>query len=169
MAAWLWRYDIARRTIQRQGLTRYIAACLLPGYIWLGIGGLLWLIYGGGYTAGPIYDAMLHTIFLGFVFSMIFGHAPVIIPAVLRISVPYRPIYYVHLALLHLSLAIRVTGDLTLDPTIRRWGALFNATAILLFLAVTLVPWPRLRPSSNHQQQLTDPQEAPVQHLTTNS
>ena len=148
MAAWLWRYDIARRTIHRQGLTRYIAACLLPGYFWLGVGGLLWLIYGGAYSAGPIYDAMLHTIFLGFVFSMIFGHAPVIIPAVLRISVPHRPIYYLHLVLLHLSLAIRVTGDLALDPTIRRWGGLFNATAVLLFLVVTLAPWTHLRPTT---------------------
>src|SRR5690606_5110742 len=80
---WLLRFDIARRTIRQKGLTRYIAACLLPGYVWLVVGGLVWLIYGGQYVAGPVYDALLHTIFLGFVFSMIFGHAPVIIPAVL--------------------------------------------------------------------------------------
>ncbi len=144
LAAWLGRYDVARRTIRREGLTRFIAACLLPGYVWLGVGGALWLWFGGSSLAGPIYDAMLHTLFLGFVFSMIFGHAPVIIPAVLRISVPYRRVYYVHLLMLHLSLAMRVAGDLAWQPALRRWGGLFNVVAVLLFLGVTLVPWTRI-------------------------
>ncbi len=141
LAAWLGRYDVARRTIRRGGLTRFIAACLLPGYVWLAIGGFLWLWFGGSSVAGPIYDALLHTLFLGFVFSMIFGHAPVIIPAVLRVDVPYRPIFYGHLLLLHLSLVARVAGDLAQQPVLRRWGGLFNVIAILLFLVVTLLPW----------------------------
>ena len=144
LALWLWRHDLARRTIRRRGLTRFIAACLLPGYGWLAVGGLLWLWSGATALAGPTYDAMLHTIFLGFVFSMIFGHAPVIIPAVLRVPVSYRPVFYVHLLLLHLSLAVRVAGDLMLMPALRHWGGLFNVVAILLFLVVTLSPWSRL-------------------------
>lgn len=140
LAVWLLRFDVARRTIRRAGLTRFIAACLLPGYVWLALGGLLWLRYGGGTLAGPLYDAMLHSIFLGFVFSMIFGHAPVIIPAVLRIAVPYRPLFYAHLILLHGSLLLRVAGDLALQHELRRWGGLFNVVAVLLFLGVTLVP-----------------------------
>ena len=145
LAMWLGRYDVARRTIRREGLTRFIAACLLPGYAWLGVGGLLWLWFGGRYPAGPVYDAMIHSIFLGFVFSMIFGHAPVILPAVLRVTIPYRPVYFGHLLLLHLSLAARVAGDLASHPGLRRWGGLFNVIAILLFLAVTLAPWSRMR------------------------
>ncbi|MFW5943201.1 MAG: hypothetical protein ACOCXI_15460, partial [Chloroflexota bacterium] len=144
LGLWLLRFDTARRTIRQSGLTRFIAACLLPGYVWLGLGGLMWLYYGGHYLAGPVYDAMLHTIFLGFVFSMIFGHAPVIIPAVLRVRVPYRPVYYVHLALLHLSLVLRVSGDLTVAPVLRQWGGLLNEVAILLFLVVTVSPAPRI-------------------------
>ncbi|HSM57039.1 MAG TPA: hypothetical protein VK879_12880 [Candidatus Sulfomarinibacteraceae bacterium] len=144
LGLWLLRFDTARRTIRQSGLTRFIAACLLPGYIWLGFGGLLWLYYGGQFLAGPAYDAMLHTIFLGFVFSMIFGHAPVIIPAVLRVRVPYRPVYYVHLALLHLSLVLRVAGDLTVTQGMRQWGGLLNEAAIILFLLVTVSPLPRL-------------------------
>lgn len=139
LGLWLLRYDIARRTIRQKGLTRYIAACLLPGYVWLIVGGVLWLIYGGQYVAGPIYDALLHTIFLGFVFSMIFGHAPVIIPAVLGIQVPYTPLFYIHLGLLHLSLLMRVVGDLLLWLPLRRWGGLLNEVAVLLFLLVTAV------------------------------
>lgn len=152
LGAWLLRYDVARRTIRRSGLTRYIAACLLPGYVWLGLGGLLWLRYGGTALAGPVYDAMLHSIFLGFVFSMIFGHAPVIIPAVLRLAVPYRPLFYAHLILLHGSLVLRVAGDLALQPGLRRWGGLLNVVAVLLFLGMTLVPWPRLRLAGARRQ-----------------
>ncbi|GJM41979.1 MAG: hypothetical protein DHS20C20_22610 [Ardenticatenaceae bacterium] len=139
LGVWLLRYDIARRTIRQKGLTRFIAACLLPGYVWLMVGGLFWLGYGGQYVAGPVYDALLHTLFLGFVFSMIFGHAPVIVPAVLGVQVPYTPIFYLHLGLLHLSLVLRVVGDGLLSFPLRRWGGLLNEVAVLLFLLVTAV------------------------------
>jgi hypothetical protein len=139
LGLWLLIFDIARRTIRRQGLTRFIAACLLPGYFWLIVGGMLWIYIGGQYTAGPLYDAMLHTIFLGFVFSMIFGHAPVIIPAVLGIQTPYSPFFYAHLILLHLSLVLRVTGDLIVSTSLRRWGGLLNEMAIVSFLLITAV------------------------------
>ena len=138
MGLWLLRFDIARLTIRRTGLTRYIAACLLPGYVWLIIGGALWLIHGMTF-AGPIYDALLHTIFLGFVISMIFGHAPVIIPAVMGVKIPYRPVFYVHLVLLHLSLILRVWGDLWFNQTARLWGGMLNEVAVVLFLVVTVI------------------------------
>lgn len=138
LGLWLLRYDIARRTIRREGLTRFIAACLLPGYVWLIVGGSLWVIYDGQYLAGPIYDAMLHSIFLGFVFSMIFGHAPVIIPAVLGVAIPYSPVFYSYLVLLHVSLILRVSSDLLLWVDGRRWAGLLNEVALLLFLVVTV-------------------------------
>lgn len=65
LGGWLWRFDIARHTIRHTGLTRFIAACLLPGYVWMMVGGVLWLGYGGQHGAGPVYDAMLHVIFVG--------------------------------------------------------------------------------------------------------
>ena len=36
LAIWLMAFDIARRTIAASGLSRYMAACLLAGYAWLG-------------------------------------------------------------------------------------------------------------------------------------
>lgn len=139
LGLWLLRYDIARITIRREGLTRFIAACLLPGYFWLLVGGGLWLYFGASYSAGLIYDAQYHALLLGFVISMIFGHAPVIIPAVMGVAVPYRPVFYVHLVLLHLSLVLRVYGDLMLNWEARRWGGLLNEVAVVLFLVVTIV------------------------------
>lgn len=137
LALWLGRYDIARRTVRKAGLTRFIAVCLLAGYVWLGIGGLLALGQGGT-VAGPRYDAMLHAIFLGFVFSMIFGHAPVIFPGVLGVSVPFRQSFYGHLVLLHASLVLRMVGDLAGWLPGRQWGGLLNVVALLLFLANTV-------------------------------
>ena len=136
LALWLWRYDLARRTIRQHGLTRFIAVCLLSGYVWLGIGGLLALVLAGP-MAGPIYDAILHAVFLGFIFALIFGHAPIIFPAILRVPVTYTPTFYSHLVLLQLSLLLRVSGDLLGSQPARQWGGLLNVAAVLLFLGST--------------------------------
>jgi hypothetical protein len=52
LAAWLLRYDIARRNAQQQGLVRFIALCLLSGYAWLVLAGLLGI--SGGFAARPL-------------------------------------------------------------------------------------------------------------------
>ena len=134
LGAWLLRFDIARHTIKKTGLTRFIAACLLPGYGWLIVAGILWSVFGLRSTTLMI-DAMLHTIFLGFVFSMIFGHAPIILPALLPVDVTYRSAFYAPLVLMQSALVVRVIADLTLNLTLRQWAGLFNVLAILLFLA----------------------------------
>jgi hypothetical protein len=137
LALWLLRYDIARRTIRRSAVTRFIAVCMLSGYGWLGVSGALGVMFGG-VPAGLYYDALLHALFLGFVFAMIFGHAPIILPAVLRIPVTYTRSFYAPLIFLHLSLALRVTGDLLAWPQARRWGGLLNVLVLLVFIANTL-------------------------------
>lgn len=136
LGGWLGRYDIARRTIRGRGLTRYMAAALLTGYGWLVVAGALWLA-NGRMIDGPAYDAMLHAVFLGFVISMIFAHAPVIIPAVLGRPLPYHRVLYVPLALLHTSLVLRlVGGDLVGNLACWQWGGSLNEVAMLLFLAL---------------------------------
>jgi hypothetical protein len=117
-------------TIRKAKLPRYVAACLLPGYAWLGVGGALM-------SAAIAYDAAMHAVFVGFVLSMVFGHAPVILPAVLRVRYPYHRILYAPLALLHASLAVRVIGGLAEDFALLRVGAWGNAVAIVLFVAVS--------------------------------
>jgi hypothetical protein len=136
MALWLLRYDLARRTVKQQGLTRFIAVNLLAGYFWLGISGLMWIWFGDDLTTFH-YDAMLHSIFLGFVFSMIFAHAPMIFPAVLQRPLPYRRIFYAHSALLHLSLLLRIGGDLAHSYPAYEWGGLLNVIAVLFFVGNT--------------------------------
>src|SRR5581483_7667236 len=114
-----------------EGGARGMAACLLSGYLWLAAGGAAWAWFGG-VIAGPGHDAMLHAVFVGFVMSMVFAHAPVILPAVLGGSVEYRPRFYAHLALLHASLVVRILGDLVGAEEAVRWGGLLGAAAILV-------------------------------------
>jgi hypothetical protein len=130
---WLWllRYDIARTC--ETGLTCFLRfAC--SGYVWLGISGLL------GYFSAVSPSARLHAIlppFLSVYMAMIFSHAPIIFPAVLGKPIEFQPVFYTHLVLLHLSLLLRVGGDLLVDLPARQWGGLLNVVAILLFIAST--------------------------------
>ena len=133
LAGWLLKQDIARRTVRKEGLTRFIAVCLLSGYVWLAVGALTMLV--GGFVPGTrAYDAAVHALALGFVFSMVFGHAPVIFPAVLRVAVPYHPSFYVPLALLHTSLAVRLAGDAAERFAWTRAGGMLNALALVAFI-----------------------------------
>ncbi|MBI3243272.1 MAG: hypothetical protein HYZ49_13360 [Chloroflexi bacterium] len=139
LGLWLLRFDVAQKTVRQSGLTRFIAACLLPGYAWLVAAGALWVAWPAYFVAGSAYDAMLHMILVGFVFSMIFGHAPIIVPAILNLPITYRPAFYLHLILLHASLVLRVSGDIAALPALRLWGGLLNVTAILLFIGNTIL------------------------------
>lgn len=138
LAIWLLRFDIAWRNARRDGLPRFIAICLLSGYVWLVFAGLLGL--AGGFEAGhSLRDSTLHAVGLGFVFSMVFGHAPIIFPAVARVKIPYHPAFYLPLFVLHASLVLRVAGGLNGEFALRREGGLANACALLLFIATMLV------------------------------
>ena len=137
LAVWLLVFDIARHTAGQHGLTRFIGVCLLTGYVWLGAGALAGLA-GGFSPASPLHDTAMHAVALGFVFAMVFGHAAIIFPAVLKVKIPYHPFFYVPLALLHLSLALRVFGGLTDHLALRQWGALANAATLAVFIATMI-------------------------------
>jgi hypothetical protein len=134
LAAWLLTFDIARRTVRAPGLTRYMAVCLLAGYIWLAVSGLAWAATALGF---PARDAALHALGLGFIVSMIMGHAPVILPAVARVKLQFGNFFYLPLAALHLTLLLRLAGG-AFTFRLRADGALGNALAIALFAATVV-------------------------------
>jgi hypothetical protein len=135
IALWLLRYDLAWHSARQKGLPRYMALGLIAGYFWLALGAILWLGLTQSFSAGAKYDAMLHVIFLGFVFSMIFAHAPIILPTITGLPLPFRNAFYLHAGLLHASLLLRVAGDLGAWQSLQRWGGLLNTLAVILFLA----------------------------------
>jgi len=65
---------------------------------------------------------------------MIFAHAPIILPTITGLALPFRNAFYLHAGLLHLSLLLRVAGDLGLSLSLQQWSGLVNALSVLLFL-----------------------------------
>jgi hypothetical protein len=130
-------HDAARRTIRAVGLPRFAAACMLAGYLWLVVAGSLWLV--GGPADGGAYDAVIHAVFLGFTISMIMGHAPVILPAVLGIELPYRMLMWAPVGLLQGGLVVRLLlGDAYGLEWARTAGGILNVIALLGFVAVSV-------------------------------
>jgi hypothetical protein len=138
LSLWLLKQDVARRTVRSPGMTRFIAVCLLSGYAWLALGGAIIFAAGVPVPGSAAYDAALHAILLGFVFSMIFGHAPIIFPAVVRMNIRYHPTFYLPLALLHASLVVRLAGDAAERYDWTRIGGMLNAAALAAFIVSTI-------------------------------
>ena len=127
---------MARHSLGIKGQHRYSALLLITGYVWLLVTGLVF-IFGNYLTFG--YDAALHSFFVGFVFSMIFSHAPIILPAVLKLPIKlFRPFLYLWFLLLQLSLLLRVGADIGGHQALRKIGGLMNGVAILLFFVSVL-------------------------------
>lgn len=134
LVSWLFAHDVARRTVKAAGQTRFMGICLLSGYVWLTVAGLIWALAGPS-VEGRAYDAVLHAVFLGFTVSMIIAHSTVILPAVLRIRLPYNRGFYIPALLLHLSLVVRIGLGDGLDL---HWawqlGGVLNIIAVLGFV-----------------------------------
>jgi len=135
-SAWLARRDVARRTVRTEGLPRFAAAGVLTAYAWLAIAGVLLLTRGAG--QGFAYDAAVHAFFIGFVFSAIIAHEPIIAPAVTGLRLPYTPLLYIPLVLLNGALVLRVGADLIEAYELRRWAGMVQALTIVLFLLLTV-------------------------------
>ena len=137
ISAWLMRFDVVRITIKKKGLTRFTGIALLSGYIALFLDGVFLITFPNTPFA---YDAILHTFFIGFIFSMIFAHGPIIFPGVLGSSAkPFHPILYVPLVLLILSVVIRVSADADLIPISYRLASGWISTASVLLYLVTMM------------------------------
>ena len=89
---------------------------------------------GVGLADGRAYDATLYAIFLGFVISMIFAHAPVVVPARRSRPLPHSPLFYVLLLLLYLLFALWLVGhDAASSVDTWQWVGSLNEISLLLF------------------------------------
>lgn len=137
IAVWYAATDIARINLTRPGLPRFSAVAILAGYGWLAIAGACGVLDAFVFRA-LLRDAFLHGAMLGFVFSMVLGHAPVIIPAVLGRPVAFSPLGWAPLGLLHLSVASRLGADVLEHSAGRMHAAALTAGALALFAIVTI-------------------------------
>ena len=129
LTAWLVRYDVVTRTIRRPGQPRFSAICMMGGYAWLAGAGMMLLVKAPD-SATFSYDVAIHAVTVGFVLSMLFGHAPTILPAVTGVRVRIDAHVYAPRALLHLSLLLRIVGDFT------EWISLRATSGLLTVLSL---------------------------------
>jgi hypothetical protein len=139
LAAWLLIHDIARRTIRQAGQAKFSALCILAGHVWLAAAGAVLLLAPSGAVTFA-YDAAVHAIGLGFVMSMVFGHAPIILPAVIGVRVQFSRAAYAPLALLHAAVALRVAADVYGLFDLRAASGLLTVVALAGYAATLIVP-----------------------------
>lgn len=155
LAVWLMRYDVARATVHQRGLPRYVAVNLLLGYGWLIVAGLGWLL-GGARSEGPLYDATTHAIFLGFVITLIMAHAPLILPAVLKVRIPYHRALYLPVCVLHLALLVRVViGDAWGSVLAVQMGGVGSVLAMVMFGVTVVIVSARARNREKERNDVT--------------
>ncbi len=136
-ALWLFKYDMAKHSLKKSGQSFYSGLLLLTGYVWLVITGIFFAL--GAYF-GSFYDASLHAFFLGFVFMMIFAHAPVILPAVLKLGIsPFGKTLYIWYGLLNVTLVLRVLTFIPAAAQYKMWAGLLNGIAVVGFFVNMLV------------------------------
>lgn len=137
IALWLLREDIALRTVRTHGFARFSALMLICGYGWLIVAAAsLSLLPPGESVYG--HDAAIHAIAVGFILSMVFAHAPIILPAVTGAPVRYVPILYVPAMLLQIAIGLRMTFDAMEATEMLRCPAWLTIAAIAIYAALLL-------------------------------
>lgn len=131
ISLWLMKHDVIGITIRKDGLTQFVAISLAVGYIALLLTGILLITLTNQWFA---YDVIVHTFFIGFVFSMIFAHGPIILPGVLGISIkPFHKILYFWLFLMEASWLIRIFADAFTALNLRKVSGVLSALAIIAY------------------------------------
>ena len=148
LAGWMIVFDIARRTITAHGLTRYMAICLLLGYGWLAVTGAGWVATYIRAPAQRCGSACARPRFHFFHDARARSCNPAGCDA--RQAALWPVTFYVPLAVLHVSLVVRL-GFGQVDVDMLRLGAEGNALAIGLFImtmAGSALAWRMQRPSA---------------------
>jgi hypothetical protein len=135
-AIWLLRHDTARKDVRGTGQDRYTAACMLAGHAWMAVAGLVLVASPPEGTFG--YDIALHAVLIGFVLSMVFGHALTILPTLAQIRVHYTLLLYGPLLLLHASVALRVGSGIAGWDAGRKGSGIVTLASLMTFF-VSLV------------------------------
>lgn len=133
------RHDIARTGLRRGGLRAFSAWSTTLGYLWLGVSGMLWIAMGVGIAGPLLHDALVHSLFLGFVLSWLMGQAPTLIPTLIATSPVELRLRYLPLVLLQVSVALRIAADLAGSFAWREIALHGNVAALAAFVIIEVV------------------------------
>ena len=129
VSIWLLRNDLIAINLKKHSVSLFIGITLLCGYIALLLTGIFFFLRSDQWFT---YDAMVHCFFLGFAFSMIFAHGPMILPGILGINAtPFSKVLYLWMILLQTSWMMRIFGDVLSSLEIRKLSGLLSVVAIL--------------------------------------
>ncbi len=123
--------DIVLINLRKSDPFRFTAYCILSGYIWL-------IIYGLSFTIPNInYDLRIHSLLLGFVFSMVFAHARMILPSILKKTAKFfKTPNYIAFILFEASLIARF---ISYGKTVFPIFLFVNFFSILLFFLINFL------------------------------
>jgi hypothetical protein len=135
-AAWLLAFDPAPRALDKPQWPGHTALCLAVGYAWLALAALVGAAGAFGLAPHHVAATAPHVLLLGFVFAMVFGHAPIILPALARLRPAYTPWARLPLGVMAASIVLRIAA--TAWPIERGLAAagIGHALAVLLFAGV---------------------------------
>lgn len=129
--------DTAIKTWKYKGVTGFMGVCMLLGYVWALLASLVWIV--GVYRLGGYWsDFSIHAFALGFAVSMVIAHVCVIVPSILRRQMPYSPVLWLPLILLHLGLLLRLLGTIQALTLLWQVGDGFTIGALFLLLVCVL-------------------------------
>lgn len=130
IAVWLWVFDTAKVHAKKTDRFRYLGIGLRTGYLWLATQGIILVVLENH----PLfYDLILHSFFLGFTFSIIWAHAPLVFSTIFRIrKTPYHPILWVTWTLFQISLAGRILFSILEVYELRKIFGIANGYLILI-------------------------------------
>ncbi|WP_203561355.1 hypothetical protein [Ideonella livida] len=124
LAVWLLCFDVARLQWRAPAWAGHTARCLGVGYLWLGLAAVLGLAGVAG---------AWHVLWLGFVWAMVFGHAPLMLPTLAGWRPRHTAWALLPLAVMGLSLGLRLAAEAWAGPDLRAAAGLGHALAWLLF------------------------------------
>ncbi len=137
IGTWFLVSDLHEGVLSNSSENRFCKLAILLGYTWL-IGHGIWLLIGSSHPY--FYDVLLHTFFLGFAFSMIWGHAPKLLPLFLNLrgTVFYDKLWW-GIMVFEFSLASRMVASILEIPPLRKVFVVINGLVILLMFIMLLV------------------------------
>lgn len=124
LSLWLLRFDLARLQRRAPGWAGHTAICLLVGYGWL-------LAAAASGLAGQ--GIAWHLLWLGFVFAMVFGHAPLMLPPLAGLRPRHSRWALLPLGIMGLSLALRTLASLRGWPAGLALAGAGHALSLLVF------------------------------------
>lgn len=141
---WMIRNDIEFCMSFHRGEVRFLAINLAVGYVWLAIGGFILTATAFGASAFS-YDMTIHAVVIGFAVSMVFGHALLIFPSIVRAKLAFSRMLYAPVVLLHAALALRIAGGLAEWNEARMFSGSMTALSLVAFAAIVVVSTWKIR------------------------